>query len=86
VDIAENNGDDIRSYLGTEIPYRRKHDRDSVMTDSQALELYEVLLEHANGMWVKGCNFKTQLLCANRAQVLMGCLRDRNISQQGRWR
>jgi hypothetical protein len=50
VDIAENNGDDIRSYLGTEIPYRRKHDRDSVMTDSQALELHEVLLEHANGM------------------------------------
>ncbi|KAF4624234.1 hypothetical protein G7Y89_g13939 [Cudoniella acicularis] len=54
VDIAKNNGDDIRSYLGTEIPYRRKLDRDSVMTDSQALELQKVLHEYANGMfqWV----------------------------------
>jgi len=50
VDIAANNGDDIRSYLGTEIPYRRKRDRDSIMTDSQALELQKVLLEYANGM------------------------------------
>jgi hypothetical protein len=50
VDIAENNGEDIRSYLETEIPYRRKHDRDLVMTNSQALELHKVLLEYANGM------------------------------------
>jgi hypothetical protein len=50
VDIAANNREDIRSYLDTEIPLRRTLDRDSVMTNSQARELHNVLLEYANGM------------------------------------
>jgi hypothetical protein len=50
VDMAANNGNDIRSYLETEIPYRRGRDSDPIMTDSQALELHKVLLEYANGM------------------------------------
>jgi hypothetical protein len=50
VDIAANNKEDIRSYLDTEISLRRTLDQDSVMTNSQAWELQNVLLEYANGM------------------------------------
>lgn len=52
IDIAQYNQGDIKSYLETEIPHRRNQDRDSVMTDAQALELQQILLDHANGMWV----------------------------------